>query len=95
LRPRKRTRAFFLGYGSPQPGKSEAQLKHEKDALAGLVTGSFRASSNKQLIPLRQIGLFRDKLKIENDEKLTAEEKSTKVREIEAKLAQIQRESGS
>jgi phosphonate transport system substrate-binding protein len=90
-----KVRDFFLTYGQMKAGKAEAQLALEKAVLANLQTSEFRASSNKQLVPLRQIGLFRDKLKIEADDKMSAEEKATKIREIDAKLAQLQREIGS
>jgi phosphonate transport system substrate-binding protein len=92
---KEKVRAFFIGYGSPLPDKSGAQLKHEKAVLEGLQSGSFRASSNKQLLPLRQIALFRDKIKIENDDKLSAAEKATQIREIEAKLTQLRLDAGT
>jgi phosphonate transport system substrate-binding protein len=92
---KEKVRAFFIGYGSPLPNKSEAQIKHEKAVLEGLQSGSFRASSNKQLLPLRQIALFRDKIKIENDDKLSVAEKADKVREIDAKLKQLRLDVGT
>ena len=90
-----KVRSFFLDYGMETTGKSKETLEHERKLLANIQTGSFRASSNKQLVPLRQIGLFRDKLKIEADDKRSADEKATKIREIDAKLAQLQREAGA
>jgi len=88
-------KSFFLDYGVEKSGKSKELLAREKAALANIQTGSFRSSTNKQLIPLRQIGLFRDKLKIESDDKMSAEEKAAKIREIDAKLAQLQRDAGA
>lgn len=90
-----KVKAFFLDYGAERPGKSAEQTAQQRVVLANLQTGSFRASSNKQLIPLRQIGLFRDKLKIEADDKLSPDEKAAKIREIDAKLVQLQREAGA
>ena len=90
-----KVKAFFLNYGAEKPGKSKEVVAREKAALANIQTGTFRASSNKQLIPLRQIGLFRDKLKIESDDKMSPDEKAAKIREIDAKLAQLQREAGA
>ena len=90
-----KVKSFFLDYGLEKAGKPMEQVTREKAALANIQTGSFRVSSNKQLIPLRQIGLFRDKLKIEADDKLSAEEKAAKIRDIDAKLAQLQREAGA
>jgi phosphonate transport system substrate-binding protein len=90
-----RMREFFVTYGQEKPGKPADQLAQEKAVLANVQTGYFRPSSNKQLIPLRQIGLFRDKIKIEADDKMSADEKAAKIREIDAKLAQLQREIAS
>jgi len=90
-----KVKAFFLNYGIEKSGKSKETLEHERKLLANIQTGSFRESSNKQLIPLRQIGLFRDKLKIEADENMLAEDKVKQIKEIDAKLAQLQREAGA
>jgi phosphonate transport system substrate-binding protein len=90
---KEKIRSFFVGYGSPQPGKSDAELKREKDVMFNLQSGSFRASSNKQLIPLRQIGLFRDKLRLEADDKMPAAEKAAKIQEIDAKLRQLEKDA--
>lgn len=90
-----KVKTFFLNYGAEMPGKSKEIVAREKAALANIQTGTFRESSNKQLIPLRQIGLFRDKLKIESDDKMSPDEKAAKIREIDAKLAQLQREAGA
>ena len=61
--------------------------------MFNLQSGSFRASSNKQLIPLRQIGLFRDKLRLEADDKMPAAEKAAKIQEIDAKLRQLEKDA--
>lgn len=90
-----KVKAFFFEYGVEKPGKSTDVVAREKANLVNIQTGSFRTSSNKQLIPLRQIGLFRDKLKIEADDKMSAEEKTKRIKEIDAKLAQLQREAGA
>jgi phosphonate transport system substrate-binding protein len=89
---KEKIKTFMTGYGSPQPGKPEAELKREKDVMANLQSGSFRASTNKQLIPLRQIGLFRDKIRIEADDKMPASEKAAKIQEIDSKLQQLERD---
>jgi phosphonate transport system substrate-binding protein len=63
--------------------------------LRELQWGLFKPSSNKQLIPIREVALFRDKLKIENDDKLSAAEKATKLREIDEKLAELRKQAGA
>jgi phosphonate transport system substrate-binding protein len=73
-------KAFVLGYG-----KTDAA---EQAVLKGLYNyRGFRESSNDQLIPVRQLELFRDKRRIENDDKIAADEKSRLVADIDAKLA--------
>ena len=51
--------------------------------------GPFLASSDAQLIPIRQLELFKSKMKVQNDDKLSADEKAAKIKEIDAKLAAL------
>lgn len=88
-------KTFMLTYGTQQPGKSAEQLAGEQKVLAGLQWAPFKESSNKQLLPIRQLGLFRDKLKLEADTNMAADEKSKKLAEIEAKLAELTKQMGS
>jgi phosphonate transport system substrate-binding protein len=80
-------KGFFLNYGT----KDEA----EKKVLAALQWAPFKESSNKQLLPIRQLALFRDKLKLEADANMAADEKSKKLAEIDAKLAELTKQIGS
>jgi len=84
---KKTLKTFFTSYGT----KDEA----EKKVLANLQWGPFKDSSNKQLVPIRQLALFRDKLKLEADTNMAADEKSKKLAEIEAKLAELNKQLGS
>jgi phosphonate transport system substrate-binding protein len=86
--------AFLFDYGYEQPGKAPQQLAAEQAALESMKAGRFRASSNKQLIPLRQIALFRERISVEADDKLTAADKAAKLRDIDTKLHQLDRENG-
>jgi phosphonate transport system substrate-binding protein len=47
----------------------------------------FKASTDAQLIPIRQLELFKDRVKFENDANMSAAEKQAKLAEIDAKLA--------
>ncbi len=49
----------------------------------------FRASSNDQLIPIRQLELYRERIKVEADDKLSAAERSRQLSEIDQKLAAL------
>ncbi len=79
-------KGFFLSYGRLGPD-AEAQKK----VLLGLGSGGggYTDSSNAQLIPIRQLALFRDKLKLMSDTRMDAKEKQDKLRAIEAKLADL------
>jgi phosphonate transport system substrate-binding protein len=90
-----KVKGFLTGYGKPGGAKSEAQLTHEKQVLTDLIWQGVNESSNKQLIPLREVGLFRDKLKIEADDKMSAEEKAAKLKEIDQKLTDLRRQAGA
>ena len=46
-------------------------------------------STDAQLLPVRQIALFKDRTKIEQDEALNADEKAKKLAEIDAKLREL------
>jgi phosphonate transport system substrate-binding protein len=73
---------FVLGYA-----KTDAQ---EKAILQQIYNyGGFRESNNDQLIPIRQLELFRDRAKAASDEKLGAEEKTKLLADIDRKLAAL------
>jgi len=92
---KKIVRDFILGYGVAGAGKSADQVEHEKKVLTGLQWSPFRESSNRQLLPIRQLALFRDKIKLEADANMAADEKAKKIGEIDAKLADLNKQMGS
>ncbi|WP_148717094.1 phosphonate ABC transporter substrate-binding protein [Chitinolyticbacter meiyuanensis] len=74
-------RTFFTTYGKDE---------REKGILKAIYnTGSFRASSDLQLVPTRQLELARAKSKIEDDTTLSADDKKAKLAEVNAKLAEL------
>jgi len=85
---------FMVDYGRPAAGKSDAEVARQVEVLKNLQWGLFKPSTNKQLIPVREVALFRDKLKIENDDSLSAADKAAKVKEIEGKLADLKKQAG-
>lgn len=87
-------KTFILTYGTPANGKSQTELQRETQILANLQWGTFKPSSNKQLIPIREVALFRAKLVAEQDDKLSAQEKATKIKEIEEKLTDLKKQAG-
>jgi phosphonate transport system substrate-binding protein len=77
-----KVKSFVLGYA-----KTDAA---EKAILKNIYNYSgFKESSNDQLIPIRQLELYRDRIKVSADEKLSAEEKTKLLGEIDRKLAAI------
>jgi len=75
---------FVLNYA-----KNDAD---EKAVLKNIYNyGGFRESNNDQLIPIRQLELFRDRTKIENDDKIAVAEKTKLLAEIDQKLATLKK----
>jgi len=80
-------RNFFLTYGTDRPG---ADVVHERKVLADLGNwGGFIASSNAQLLPVRQVAAFKDKLAAEANTTMSADEKAKKLGEIDARLKEL------
>ncbi|TXI66988.1 MAG: phosphonate ABC transporter substrate-binding protein [Limnohabitans sp.] len=81
---KSRIKNFVLNYAK----NDEA----EKTVLKNIYNyGGFRESNNNQLIPIRQLELFRDRLKVENDDKLSASDKSRLLGEIDQKLTALRK----
>jgi phosphonate transport system substrate-binding protein len=82
---------FFVAYGSTGP-----EAEREKQTLLGIQKWiGFKASSNAQLIPIRQIDLFREKQKVESDTTLSTADRKSKLDEIDRKLADLQQQLAS
>ncbi len=79
---------FFMTYG--RLGTPE-EVEHARAVLAKTSDGwgPFLASSDAQLYPIRQLELFKSRLKVENNDKLSAEEKASQLKEIDDKLAAL------
>jgi phosphonate transport system substrate-binding protein len=79
---KSRLRNFVLDYAKTDEA--------EKAILKNIYNyAGFRASSNDQLIPIRQLELFRDRMKVESDDKLSAADRSRQLAEIDQKLAAL------
>ncbi|MEO1089919.1 MAG: phosphonate ABC transporter substrate-binding protein [Pseudomonadota bacterium] len=79
---------FFLQYG--RFGDME-KVAHEREVLANLSDGwgPFLMSSDLQLIPIRQLELFRNKVRIENDDTISDADKKAEIDAIDAQLAEL------
>jgi phosphonate transport system substrate-binding protein len=80
---KKQVRDFLLGYGKDA---------REKAILLNLTYSGFRASTDAQLVPIRQIELARERTKVEGDANMAADEKAQKLKDIDARLAELGRQ---
>jgi phosphonate transport system substrate-binding protein len=80
---KKKIKDFFLSYGTG------ADAAREKAIMLKLTTAGFKSSNDLQLIPIRELELFKDKSKIENDVNMNASEKKLKIEAIDRKLSDL------
>lgn len=72
--------SFFMNYGD----KPE-----EVEKLKVLLWGKFRKSNNDQLLPIRQLELFKTRNEVVADEKISVADKEVKLKEIDVQLEQL------
>jgi phosphonate transport system substrate-binding protein len=72
---------FVLGYGKDA---REKEILKNMQQIAG-----FRDSTDLQLVPIRQLELYKDRIKFENDDKMNPAERTAKMAEIDKKLADL------
>lgn len=77
---------FFTNYGD----KPE-----ELKVLNGLQWGKFKKSDNDQLLPIRQLELFKARSELEADTRLSAADKEAKLQEVDAQLAELNQKMSS
>lgn len=63
--------------------------------LKALQWSKFKKSSNDQLLPIRQLELFKARSEIEHDAKLSAADKESKLQELDAQLAELEKKLAS
>ena len=79
---KKSVKDFFLTYGNGGQLEKDNLMKLSK--LSG-----FKPSTNAQLVPIRQLELFKDRNKFEADANMPAAEKQLKLAEVDKKLAEL------
>jgi phosphonate transport system substrate-binding protein len=77
-----KVKTFFYNYAKTDAREKEIVMKISK--LSG-----FKASTNEQLKPIRQLDFFAQRIKVESDTTLSAAEKQTKLADIDQKLAAL------
>ena len=76
-----KVKSFLMGYG-----KTDA----DKEVMSRIYNYSgFKVSTNDQLTPIRQLELYKDRVKIENDANYSAEDKTRLLADIDKKLAAL------
>jgi phosphonate transport system substrate-binding protein len=78
---KKKVQDFVVSYGRDD---REKEILKNMYRLAG-----FKVSTDAQLIPIRQLELYKDRMKFENDPNMSASQKSAKIAEIDAQLAAL------
>lgn len=82
---KSKIKAFFLGYG--RLGDTKQALK----VLHGISDGQgvFMESNNTQLYPIRQLALFKNKIKVQNSTAMSSNDQAVKVKAIDQQLAEL------
>lgn len=78
---RGKLREFFMSYGD-QP--------QELKVLEGLQWGQFKASDNDQLLPIRQLELFKKRSEVANNATLKDADKQAQLKALDAELAKLE-----
>lgn len=78
---------FFMSYG--RLGTPEEVAK-AREVLGGLKWAPFKPSSDAQLYPIRVLQLSKEIFKIQGDDKMSAEEKTAKIKDLEAEKSKIE-----
>ncbi|MBV1812213.1 phosphonate ABC transporter substrate-binding protein [Pseudomonas viridiflava] len=74
-------REFFASYGDTD---------EEKTVLKNMQLGKFLKSNDDQLLPIRQLELFKQRTEVAASTTLDAKEKETRLKEIDAGLSKLQ-----
>ncbi|KRB93138.1 phosphonate ABC transporter substrate-binding protein [Noviherbaspirillum sp. Root189] len=81
---KQKIKDFLFAYGKAGPDAAR-----EKAQMLKLNFSSFQESSNAQLLPIRQLELFKEKIKIEADAGMNPDTKKAKLDDIARKLSDI------
>lgn len=77
---KQKLRDFLFSYGD---------TAEEREILARLLWMGFKESSNDQLLPIRQLALFKQRSEVAADQSLNDSEREQRLAEIDAKLDQL------
>ena len=80
---KKKVKDFFYTYG---------KTPEEKQVMAKMDKAGWRPSTDAQLLPIRQLELFKERTKLEADASIAAADKQAKLKEIDGKLADLSKQ---
>ncbi|MDX6751480.1 phosphonate ABC transporter substrate-binding protein [Geminicoccaceae bacterium 1502E] len=78
--------SWLLSYGNS--GNPDADAKAQK-ILLDLGWAPFKKSDNNQLLPIRQMELNKDIMKLQGDEKMPAADRAAKLKELQAEFEEV------
>ena len=81
---KKKIKDFFINYGTKDPAEQAVMVN------MGNLKG-FKESTDAQLVPIRQLDLFSQRIKIEADTVLSDSDKKVKLAEIDSKLEALKK----
>lgn len=80
---------FLVEYARPVTGKSETQAAREAGYLKARNWYGFQKSDNSQLTPIRKVELYKKRMRIEQNNTLSDNEKKRCIAEIDAALKSL------
>jgi phosphonate transport system substrate-binding protein len=82
---KEKIKNFVVKYGDTEHGRS---------VMKGIYNyGGFRSSTDAQLLPVRQLELFKTKMKVEGDATFSDAERRTKLAEVDKQLAELEKQT--
>jgi len=85
---KKKISDFFLNYGKASGAEGQRQLKVMEPHL----WKGFIPSDNSQLLPIRQLELFRSRSSVAGDAKLSEADRKSQLAALDAKLADLEKQ---
>jgi len=85
---KQKIRDFFFHYGLGE----NAQAQRQRDVLLALTYRGFRASDNRQLLPIRQLELAREKARLQADAHMKETDRAQRVAQLDSQLADLQQQ---
>jgi phosphonate transport system substrate-binding protein len=86
---KNRIRVFLLQYGREAPNKPAERVEREKRILARMTWSGIKLSSDRQLVPIRQLELYHARVVAETDHSLSAEQRRQRLSDIDTSLTAL------